>query len=171
MDATTTLQLLGSLGEFLGALAVLATLGYLVVQTNQNTKMLRSTSYNSWVDSRRGALNMLADHAQDYAKIYTQPNRSLQDLDPAERLLHAALFTHRMNYHEQTYLNYLDGTVDAQILAHMDRQVIFLFGMNRLNQESWDSLKSRIYDPRFVAYVEQNIRPKFDSETAKQARP
>ena len=37
-------QLLGNYGEFFGAIAVVATLGYLVVQIKQNTSALRGTS-------------------------------------------------------------------------------------------------------------------------------
>ncbi len=38
MDHQAIAQLLGNYGEFVGAIVVVITLGYLVVQVNQNTK-------------------------------------------------------------------------------------------------------------------------------------
>ena len=50
MDIQATAQLLGNFGEFFGAIAVLATLGYLVVQVKQNNKLLTATIYDSALD-------------------------------------------------------------------------------------------------------------------------
>ena len=41
-----TIETLGSLGDFLGGLAVIASLLYLAVQIRQNTKAIRSSSYH-----------------------------------------------------------------------------------------------------------------------------
>ncbi len=42
MDHQAIAQLLGNYGEFVGAIVVVITLGYLVVQVNQNTKALKT---------------------------------------------------------------------------------------------------------------------------------
>jgi len=44
MDLMSTAQLLGNFGEFLGAIAVVATLGYLSVQIRQNTIAMQSAA-------------------------------------------------------------------------------------------------------------------------------
>ncbi len=44
MDLMSTAQLLGNFGEFLGAIAVVATLGYLSVQIRQNTIAMQSSA-------------------------------------------------------------------------------------------------------------------------------
>ena len=44
-----TLTELGALGEFVGGIAVLVTLIYLVVQLRQNTTTTRSSAYQSWI--------------------------------------------------------------------------------------------------------------------------
>ena len=41
-----TIQELGSLGEFIAAIATLATLVYLAVQIRQNTKSVRASTYH-----------------------------------------------------------------------------------------------------------------------------
>ena len=50
MTLMETAQLLGNFGEFFGAIAVVATLGYLTVQIRQNTKALRVSAYADFVD-------------------------------------------------------------------------------------------------------------------------
>ena len=46
MDHQAFAQLLGNYGEFVGAIAVFATLAYLAVQVRQNTKAERRTALN-----------------------------------------------------------------------------------------------------------------------------
>lgn len=54
MDLQAAADLLGNVGEFIGAIAVVATLGYLAVQVNQNTRASKAATYsettNGWVD-------------------------------------------------------------------------------------------------------------------------
>ena len=54
-------QLLGNYGEFFGAIAVVATLGYLVVQIKQNTSALRGTSRLEIANSYRENNRLLAN--------------------------------------------------------------------------------------------------------------
>jgi len=49
MDHQAFAQMLGNYGEFVGAFAVVATLGYLAVQTRQNTHALRTASFHAVV--------------------------------------------------------------------------------------------------------------------------
>ncbi len=52
MDIQATAQLLGNFGEFFGAIAVLATLVYLVIQIKQNNK-LSATTYTNYIAFHR----------------------------------------------------------------------------------------------------------------------
>ena len=64
MDHQTFAQLLGNYGEFIGAIAVILTLGYLIVQVQQNTKMLKATVYGMWYQSAAPVHVMRADNAE-----------------------------------------------------------------------------------------------------------
>ena len=56
-------QMLGNFGEFFGAIAVVVTLIYLAGQLRQNTRALRSSTYEAWQQST-GAWS---DYAAHYA--------------------------------------------------------------------------------------------------------
>lgn len=63
MDHQALAQLLGSYGEFIGAIAVVLTLIYLANQINQNTKAMKSNAY-------REVSRTFADHSWDVAQNY-----------------------------------------------------------------------------------------------------
>ncbi len=48
-----TITELGALGEFVGAIAVVATLAYLAVQVRQNTRMMRAQIYQARSDANQ----------------------------------------------------------------------------------------------------------------------
>ena len=51
MDHQTFASMLGNYGEFVGAIGVIVTLGYLAIQMKQNTAQLRSDSYQRHLDN------------------------------------------------------------------------------------------------------------------------
>ena len=90
MDHLTFAQLLGNYGEFVGAIAVVATLGYLAVQVRQNSIQLAENSRTSELAS----LDMLVAAfsrqrhmmaTKEASAFYEQGLDSYDDLDPAER--------------------------------------------------------------------------------------
>ena len=68
MDLQGVAELLGNFGEFFGAIAVLATLVYLVIQIKQNNKLLTATIYDSAVGEYL-SLNRVVLESADYASI------------------------------------------------------------------------------------------------------
>jgi hypothetical protein len=74
MDHQAFAQLLGNYGEFLGALAVVATLGYLTLQIRQNSKMMKATVRQEWAKSSIDLIMRIADHPKVQGKIFSQDN-------------------------------------------------------------------------------------------------
>jgi hypothetical protein len=160
MTLFEVVELLGNIGEFLGAIGVVVTLGYLVVQIRQNTRMLSSTIYGSWVASAANTLEMLATHADRLGPIYDDSSRSVGDLTSAERRIHSAYFVNTMNVYEASYLNYLDGTLPRTMYEAKIRNLIRIFRSTPLHRESWDRGASELFDSRFVSFVEREVFPK-----------
>jgi len=82
MDHQAIAQLLGNYGEFLGAIAVVVTLGYLAVQIRQNSDLAKAQLFNDHTNSRREWNQaMMGENAmQVVAKSIENP----QDLTLAE---------------------------------------------------------------------------------------
>ena len=66
MDHQAFAQLLGNYGEFVGAIAVVATLAYLAMQIRQNSAQLKINSYQTSVDRFQ---NQIANVTEDPAKF------------------------------------------------------------------------------------------------------
>ena len=83
MDLMSTAQLLGNFGEFFGAIAVVVTLGYLVVQIRQNTNATRaSTSFA--VNESLTDLNAALRSDGEFAEIWLRGIEDLDSLTPTE---------------------------------------------------------------------------------------
>ena len=109
MDLMDTAQLLGSFGEFFGAIAVVATLGYLVIQVRQNTKS--TNSYNN--HSVMGAFNSFnetlfsdPDLVRNYYEGMAAPGAL--PVDERNQFIHMAACV--MNIYRNLYYQYIDGT-------------------------------------------------------------
>ena len=77
-------QLLGNYGEFVGALAVVVTLGYLAVQIRQNTTTSKALTYTS-IKSELNAINTAVGQNQELSGIVSRAMVSYESLSPLEK--------------------------------------------------------------------------------------
>ena len=80
-----TIQNLGSLGEFIAAIATLVTLVYLALQIRQNTKTVRSTAFQQVVDSF-SEISLAVGLNRDLSEMFSRALRApLSSLDPVDQ--------------------------------------------------------------------------------------
>lgn len=163
MDLMSTTQLMGNVGEFVGAIGVVVTLGYLVIQIRQNNRMLNSNLYGSWVQTATTTLDMLADHSEILAPIYDDHSRTLESLTPVERRVHTAYFVNMMNVYEAAYFNYLDGAMKQSMHEAKLRNLVRMFRNTPLLRESWEHGAAELFDTRYVSFVEGDVFPLVES--------
>ena len=77
MTLMETAQLLGNFGEFVGAIAVVATLMYLAVQIRQSNRTNQHTAFHEALRDQVAAINLLSSHAELSGIVY----RGLADFD------------------------------------------------------------------------------------------
>jgi hypothetical protein len=86
------LEALGNLGDFIGGIAVVATLIYLAVQVRQNTLQLRESAKITRIQARDTAFQSFSDFREkivsnaDVAALYLEGLRDPDTLGPVERL-------------------------------------------------------------------------------------
>ena len=90
-------EALGAIGEIVGAVAVVLTLGYLAVQIRQNTRATRAATSSAAAAAARDISGAVARDAE-LANLYETGLRSLYSLDPSQRAqfdsLMFTLFSH-----------------------------------------------------------------------------
>ncbi len=121
MDLMDTAQLLGNFGEFVGAIAVVATLGYLALQIRQNTRRTEestasqeATTYQSLM-SQIIELNRGLAADQQLGEIVAKA-RNGEVLDDSERPRYVSLITAILRYGDMAYYQYEKGLIDERRL-------------------------------------------------------
>jgi len=107
-----TIQDLGSIGEFVAALATVATLVYLAVQIRQNTSSLRANAYQDTVRSSNDWAALFVHHPETTA-IFLKGIENPRSLEKVE----AVEFTHLLEIYLRNYTTALKLTRDGLIPA------------------------------------------------------
>ena len=116
----TTLQALGNLGEFVGALGVVISLVYLAQQMQQNTTSVRAASFNSMVQN---SIRLL-EHAfrdSEFAEFLHRAERDPAALTPAEKVRWDAYMTAVYRHFGNLVYQYRVGALDRQMWESYER--------------------------------------------------
>jgi hypothetical protein len=131
MFSQFTLQDLGNLGEFLGALGVIISLVYLAKQMQQNTTSVRAASFNSMVQN---SIRLL-EHAfidSEFAKFLHRVEEHPSPLTPEETVRWDAYMTAVFRHFGNLVYQYRVGALDQEMWESYERTLEF-----RLRAPSW----------------------------------
>ena len=111
---------LGNIGEFIGAIAVLITLVYLAVQIKQNTAALRSGNATTvQINIQSLAASAIAD--REFGDILIKGLGDPQSLTPSERIALYAWLFNMLKTGELAYAHYIKGDLDESYwLAYLN---------------------------------------------------
>jgi len=109
-----TLEALGNLGEFVGAVGVVVSLVYLGLQLRQNTSSVRASSFNSMIqNSIRLLEHTFAD--SEFAALLARAERDPADLSLEERVRWDAYMTAVFRHFGNLVYQNRVGALDAQM--------------------------------------------------------
>ena len=145
------LQSLGNIGEFIGGLAVIASLIYLALQIRQNTKSVRiqveQAIKRDLVDLRRSVIEN-----PEVADLLSKAISNFDSLSPAERIRMNMACANLIEHHQQLFFLRNEG------LVHWEGWEDPLRGYLELEPfRQWWSSGREILRPEFVEYVERHI--------------
>ena len=156
MDHQAFAQLVGNYGEFLGAIGVIVTLGYLAVQIRQNTKSLDENRKVALVDSyvRRSDViersMMQAAASGDLAKIVSHhADQGLDALTSVERARLVFWERARMMRLESQYYQHQQGLLDDEYYEHQFKKAVARVA------PKWKELGIEIERPSFRTVVDE----------------
>ena len=146
-----TIQELGSLGEFVAAIATLATLIYLALQIRQNTTVTRAMSYQS-VTEARNQVNLSITQNADLARIFLAGSADRESLSPEDRLRFDCSCLSYIHVVETMYYQASVGTGDKSLLEAEERSLRDL--MSTPGIRAWWRENPYAFDPEFRAYID-----------------
>jgi hypothetical protein len=108
-----SLQDLGDIGEFIGAIAVVASLIYLGFQIRQNTKAVRRTAHISTVEAFNHLSTLIAQDPE-VARISRTGALDIAELNDDERLRFERLMSILVTNLENLFFQHRDGLLEAE---------------------------------------------------------
>jgi hypothetical protein len=149
-----TLQDLGSIGEVVAAVATVATLAYLAIQVRQNTRALRSDTFQQISMDMSLAADALASNS-DLAAIVVKASAGLGGLTPEERVRFHFYLVMTFRRLEAVYVQRLFGSIDPMRTQGFERSVISIL-LTGGAAEWWKSTKTA-FSAEFAAYVDAQL--------------
>ena len=159
-----TLQDLGGVGEFIGGIAVVISLVYLAVQIRQNTKSVRTSTYQAILDSSRSDTELLLVHPH-LERVYRVGRRNPEKLNDDERPLFRMLVAQLLLSSESLFLQHQQGAIDSDYWQRRQQTLRGLLSQPGVRQ--WWAARGtprEYYDPGFRELVDSILGEVADRE-------
>ncbi len=164
-----TLQDLGSVGEFVAAIATIATLVYLATQIRQNTNQLKGEAVISINDAEFALDRELRSNPE----LFSVTIRAMSDwhsLTPIEQA-NAHLFLHsHTRWCETSWTLWDRGGLDFDTYESRELFIIGLLSKPEGGSIWWHQWKA-IYDPRFAARLDERLAAADPAQSIVQVAP
>ena len=147
-------QDLGNLGELVAAIATVATLGYLALQLKQNTKALRSQTFQQSSMDMSLTANAISSNGE-LAEIVVKASESLDDLSPQERIRFHFWMVVALRRFEAIYVQSLYGSIDRIRIEGFERSILTLISSGGPAQW-WETAKTA-FSSDFVEYADKRL--------------
>ena len=153
MNLIEMAQLLGNFGEFVGAIAVVATLAYLAVQIRQNTKSAKALTYSA---TATGWQEYLMGQSQDDLDILIQLSGDHHELSHSQFLRAYYLYRAQFRRMENDFYQYRTGTFDEETwsayVRSFEQDTFTTLGARAM----W-KLQSNFFEPSFSACLDKIV--------------
>jgi hypothetical protein len=144
-------EALGAIGEVVGAVAVVVTIGYLAVQIRQNTRSLRAGAFQQYRQQSAELSRLLAE--PDMASIYRTGLYSPDRLTEEGRTRFAAMMVFAFNSEENFFLLRKLGLIDDTLWAG-GRTAYLRWLLRHDGAARWWERNRQMMSPAFCEYVE-----------------
>ena len=129
-------EAVGAIGEILGALAVVVTLAYLVAQLRQNTRALKSSTFQA-INAEMSRTTEVIATDPDLSTLFLKAQGGLSSLSEAERIQFSMLLLMTMRRFHAVHVQMDLGAVDAAFTAGYEGSLMSALSTHGGYQEWW----------------------------------
>jgi hypothetical protein len=140
-----TIQDLGSIGELVAAIATLATLIYLATQVRQNTRALKSATFQNISGEMGKNVELIVTNA-DLAAIMVKGNADPTSLTAEERLRYSSMLVASFRRLESVYVQHKLGSIDEELKEGFEISLMSVLKIP-FGEQWWASAKAAFYQP------------------------
>ena len=145
-----TLTDLGNLGEFVGAIAVVASLIYVGIQLRQNTAAIRITTAQAFTDTWNGYISTL-NLAPDLGDVFFRGLKGTSQLKEGEVVQFYAFLSQAFTTYQSFFIQRKKGVVDEGYWTSYVQAIIDLMSSKGV-REYWE-FRHHWYTEEFQDYV------------------
>ena len=149
-----TIQDLGSIGELLAAVATLITLIYLAAQVRQNTRALKSATFQHISGEMGRNVEPIISNA-DLATLMVKGNADPASLNAEERLRYSSALIASLRRLESVFVQNKFGSIDEELKEGFEISIIAILRLPFPSQW-WASAKVSFYPP-FTEHVDRRL--------------
>jgi len=163
-----TLQDLGNLGEFVGALGVVFSLIYLARQMRQNTTSVRAAAFNSMTENSIRLLENTFPNAE-FAEFLHRAQGDQSELTPAQSIQWDSYMTAVFRHFGNLVYQYRVGSLDRQMWEAYQRTL-----KEHLRTPAWRTWfegNSHIFSTSLIEQVDRAVRELDEEVRASSSRP
>ena len=141
---------ISAIGEIIGALGVIVTLGYLAVQIRQNTASVKASTLQAMLEASAGLHDLLASDS-DLGRIFLQGVGELESLAPEDRDRFHFLMLGFLRRLENIYQQGMSGLVADDDWSGLRSST--LNTLARPGAHAWWKDNSTRFNPKFADWV------------------
>jgi len=153
---------IGAVGEVLGALAVVISLGYVAIQIRQNTETARSASAQNLVTVATNANFLLASDSE-LSEILQNGQYDRDSLNEYEQFRFNTFLIGAYMQYDFAYLQFLGGQLEPETWKRMEFEIVLYVSIPG-GAAWWEQDKSRL-STQFVEFIDAK-RANFELPTS-----
>ena len=152
-----SLEDLGNIGEFVAAVAVVASLIYLAAQIRQNTQSVRASTYQSMVQGQR--LQPLIVEHREIAELIAQAIEDPSRLDEVDQLRLRFMLNLGFRSFDIYHYQYRKGLLEEEQWSGYDNLIRSFVGtIPAVVSQWWNEGAGQQYSEPFRRYVEELLK-------------
>jgi hypothetical protein len=149
-----SLQDLGNIGEFIAAIAVVLSLIYLAVQIRQNTRSVRTASYQSVTDSMSHYLESIS-RDREAASMFRRGLEDIGKLDDEDALRFVTTLMNVFNNFENLFYQRRKTMIEREFSERWTR--VMRWYLRQSGVVSWWERNKRMFSDTFQAHVDEQL--------------
>jgi len=146
-----TLDQLASIGEIIGALAVVISLVYLAIQIRSNTEAERTSTYQSIV-SDFGAMNNTMASTPELSHLFVQAMENYHQLSSDQKARISQIFFQCFRFFENMFYQNKKGYLDEEVWIGWKRLMLTYY--SRPGFQTWWEHRREVYSEPFAVFLE-----------------
>lgn len=146
------LEDLGNIGDFIGGIAVVATMIYLAIQIRQNTRAMQTTSFQNLSDHHSNILlTMMTDETMRQV-ILLGRSQSWSDMDDETRMQFGSVVMQQMRSHFNAWTLLEANVITEEQRATFDVSLSRIMASNAFDE--WWEHQGSVFPQAFREFVE-----------------